>query len=858
MKSIPCEENGPDRGSLAPGLWAVAVVLTAAGCIGDNRPLPAEQSDEQLAALMADEELPDPLKPAPTKPPPPPRFCGGFDGKGGGPGGSFPVEPGMPLGGPVPPPPPPPPTAGTAGSGGLGGAGGVVAVDAGAAPDTAATDGGSGMAGRGGLDGGQGGSDPSCASVPIGMWTFDDCNTFRADLQDSSFQGHTAFRSVDLVCQEGQEGQAVSFSSAGDLVYVPDQPAFALDDGVTVAAWINPDKLGGVRTIFRKRDGLNSSFALVINGEKLQFIIRLDSGRFATVSTAAEAGQWTHVAATYDNEFLRLYVDGTEVRHTQAPGKIARGVGPLLMGNDVLGRRFDGRMDSAWFNTMAAPAATVLELTCLRHDATAAVTPAVGPAVAAGTPVTFQLAITNHNGPTCAAVSFQSFVSFREQGFTADPTFISTAPAATGETVTVPVSIASGEDTEPGNYPITFIVFGPRGPMLGNFIQASAEYVVAEPAGCHVSSSRELTIRDVSVVDDAVRTSLDGDSQDPRTGAWTFGRMMERLSPRPEDAPDVTEAMFRTFLATQTINGFAVEPRPAMDPVVLAPWPRRPDGKLDLARAPMRLLAIVNRLDLQDLARGKGGEGRMVYGVLDRAGNQMEFTVILEYLLPAANDTELRGWTDSFHALQALSFPSEEYNAALQAITDRFTGRNAVPSMPNGSALIDVRTNEIALSFVWQLREFHLSPTTGFLDPATLALTPDQSFNGSARLGRFINANEAAVVAETHEVPATFEDQPFQAGAVFNNIDAWDAPGIKNPEARHKLSLNTCNGCHGGETNTRFLQIGPRSPGQPSSLSGFLTGTTVFDRFSGQQRRFNELARRRQLLESIVCAPGQP
>jgi hypothetical protein len=32
-----------------------------------------------------------------------------------------------------------------------------------------------------------------------------------------------------------------------------------------------------------------------------------------------------------------------------------------------------------------------------------------------------------------------------------------------------------------------------------------------------------------------------------------------------------------------------------------------------------------------------------------------------------------------------------------------------VADAPNGSALIDVRTNEIALARVWQLREFHLS-----------------------------------------------------------------------------------------------------------------------------------------------------
>jgi hypothetical protein len=228
--------------------------------------------------------------------------------------------------------------------------------------------------------------------------------------------------------------------------------------------------------------------------------------------------------------------------------------------------------------------------------------------------------------------------------------------------------------------------------------------------------------------------------------------------------------------------------------------------------------------------------------------------VIFEYMLAASTEAQFQEWAEAFHALQALPFPSEEYNAALQAITDRFTAADAVPSMPNGSALIDVRTNEIALSFQWQLREFRISPVTGFLDPFPLFQTPDASFNFTERLGRFINENEAIILTERHEVPLTFEGQPFSTGAVFNNIDFWDAPGITNPEARHKFSLNTCNGCHGAEANAGFLQIFPRFPGEQSALAGFQTGTTVFDPMKGEPRRLAELARRRALLEAVVCA----
>src|SRR5262249_44032602 len=88
----------------------------------------------------------------------------------------------------------------------------------------------------------------------FGQWTFDDCNSFRTNLADQTFNGNTAFRSVGVTCAPGMEGQAVSLAVKEDIVYVPDQPNFTFENGVTVAAWFNPTQVGGTRTLFRKRD----------------------------------------------------------------------------------------------------------------------------------------------------------------------------------------------------------------------------------------------------------------------------------------------------------------------------------------------------------------------------------------------------------------------------------------------------------------------------------------------------------------------------------------------------------------------------------------------------------------------------
>jgi hypothetical protein len=99
---------------------------------------------------------------------------------------------------------------------------------------------------------------------------------------------------------------------------------------------------------------------------------------------------------------------------------------------------------------------------------------------------------------------------------------------------------------------------------------------------------------------------------------------------------------------------------------------------------------------------------------------------------------------------------------------------------------------------------------------------------------------------------------PFLAGAIFNDIDFWFAPNVANNEARHKLSLNTCNGCHGAETNTGFLHVFPRFPGEESFLSGFMTGTLVFDPVTSEPRQLDDLQRRKDDLEQLVCPPEFP
>src|SRR6185503_19935586 len=160
---------------------------------------------------------------------------------------------------------------------------------------------------------------------------------------------------------------------------------FVFSEGFTVEAWVKPTDLSGVRTIFRKRLDGTSSFVLAENGNKFQIVISLANGKAADVTAPATLDTFTHVAATFDGIFLRLYLNGVEAASKRVVGRLSDGVGPLLMGNDANLRRIDGIIDNAVFDTLPATPAEIAKLICLPQPSAMHVTPVDPAAVPPGT-----------------------------------------------------------------------------------------------------------------------------------------------------------------------------------------------------------------------------------------------------------------------------------------------------------------------------------------------------------------------------------------------------------------------------------------------------------------------------------------
>ncbi len=434
------------------------------------------------------------------------------------------------------------------------------------------------------------------------------------------------------------------------------------------------------------------------------------------------------------------------------------------------------------------------------------------------------------------------------------------------------------------------------------------------PCGLLPTWQKTLLVKDLTVVNDPVRTFDPCTGMGTPMGAWTFGKLMTDMANQTATGispSDFAMRWLRTWTADQMINNDPVPKRPDVVSQIIQKWPKDSLGNLDMAKAPFRLLAIVNRLDLRgNVAYGGGvkdpcdpscesGEGRFVFCFCDRqldnspggyngggtttggtaaGGRGKEFIVIMEYCIPHADCRMLHAYAQQWANLECLPW-GPGYNAALENITKQFTSMNAMPNRPNGSALNQLRTNENLLdpNGLWELREFALfrnDSDANHLRPVTVKQTPRQDVDGTPFLQSYITGTAPA--PPNHSVPLGWPLLPggpkapllggraiMQPVSFVSGSPDWATSGASvNNMLRHDFALQTCNGCHSTETGARFTHVGCRLPGLEAPLSNFLIGDGVGGNHvhaipgaPAANVAFFDLQRREQDLVNFIITP---
>ena len=358
-----------------------------------------------------------------------------------------------------------------------------------------------------------------------------------------------------------------------------------------------------------------------------------------------------------------------------------------------------------------------------------------------------------------------------------------------------------------------------------------------------IDIERVLMITDLKVVEHPIYT-------DPKSPApyWTFKHLMTQMSGKVPPSKFV-ENWLNQWLEDQTVGHGVAVARSAMNDLIIAPWRKASGGgKLDLNKAPFKLLAIVNRMDLRSVDGTEvrsAGEGRLVFGTLDSEGKPLGrgFYIIFEYNLAASNLHELNQWARKWERLQAHPIESRRYSDELSKITRSFTDRQLGPDK-HSFHLNQVRTNEVALGRPWELREFKIIQDQPKLTQVPVAGTPAFEFFNNTKQGR---QTLGAILQLMDGLP----DSILGSSAPTPFGVPWKPANVTSDQ-RHQFALFTCSGCHHTETDALFTHIAfpednnlPDSLGNQAALSGFLTGIKVKDPLDDSiTRKFNDLERR--------------
>lgn len=465
--------------------------------------------------------------------------------------------------------------------------------------------------------------------------------------------------------------------------------------------------------------------------------------------------------------------------------------------------------------------------------------------------------------------------------------------------------------------------------IFDRFLPQPLNFCPSTPVSTTAGWGQSLFITSPSVVLDPART------WDPCTGAgtqggvWTFAHLMRQMATGSGTAPeDFVLKWLELWLNDYTVNGDVVLARTAMFNQVIQPWATASgvtaslltdatgkrfvqlSGPLDLDIAPFRLLSIINRLDLGRTTTGSTGYGgttssrpvdagelRFIFGVVQPnpwgGGTQATcglkpFTVIFEYGVPITGCSNVVQWARDWTQLNTFGGFTPAYLAHLETLTQRVVLHGAAPSKGNQNALNQIRTNENALNFRWELREFTLTnenpaagtdlPSNGLLRTHTVAQTPDDGAYaavGDPAIDNYVMTQVRPTVpafpgplpancSSAHTVPFSFSGAPFRGGNALVQPNFWEAFSANPLDAqdvcaRHQFSLNTCNGCHRSDTATFFTHVS--TSGIPATMSNFLTGGgpglsfgVADTQFGSPTWRFADLERRwKRMYDVAFC-----
>jgi hypothetical protein len=178
----------------------------------------------------------------------------------------------------------------------------------------------------------------------VGIWLFDENRGVTAE--DSSPNGNDGELTKDggklPQWVDGEFGTALELDGSGAYVDLGTEPAFELDGGLTITAWINvagPGVGNGIVLIKEEPPGTpGASYGIVylVGTQKLSLSMQTDAAGWRDYLTVepVDTDTWYHFAGAYEPGELNLYLDGELNETYDVSGDIDPSDGPLYIGRE--------------------------------------------------------------------------------------------------------------------------------------------------------------------------------------------------------------------------------------------------------------------------------------------------------------------------------------------------------------------------------------------------------------------------------------------------------------------------------------------------------------------------------------------
>lgn len=148
---------------------------------------------------------------------------------------------------------------------------------------------------------------------------------------------------------DGRYGQALQFDGVNDWVTVKDNPSLDLSTGMTLEAWVHPlSETKGGNTVILKQASKGEVYALYSAEDSDLPASYISDGDYhgVTGSNRLPVNTWSHLVATYDGNYQRLYVNGVKVAESAQKASIQQSKGKLRIGGNSLWKEyFHGYID---------------------------------------------------------------------------------------------------------------------------------------------------------------------------------------------------------------------------------------------------------------------------------------------------------------------------------------------------------------------------------------------------------------------------------------------------------------------------------------------------------------------------------